>query len=250
MLKEEYLNIFKNQENHWWFKGMEEINFSLLNHYLKDRKNLKILDAGCGPGVALSYLKKYGQVIGVDKSEEALKYAQKKGRVQKADIANLPFKKESFDLIVCLDVLYHVWVKDYQKVLEEFGRVLKKKGLLLLREPAYNWLQSSHDLIDFTRERFCRTKIEKGLNQAGFKILKLSYINFFLFPVVVLKRLPEILKIKKKRPKSDIFALPPLLNFFLFSCLRLEAFLLKYINFPFGSSVVCLAQRYARIKRK
>ena len=53
---EEYKNIFELEGDHWWYRGMRKISFSLLNKYLKNR-NLKILDAGCGTGFNLLKLK-------------------------------------------------------------------------------------------------------------------------------------------------------------------------------------------------
>jgi len=243
MLKEEYKNFFENQNTHWWYLGMREINTSLLKKYLPKKKNLRILDAGCGTGAALLYLKNFGKTIGIDISPEALKYARKIGRVKKGDISALPFKNESFDLVVCLDVIYHLWVRDYQKVLKEFNRVLKKDGLLLLREPAFQWLKSSHDIIEFTGRRFTKNELKKALENTSFAVLKLSYINFFLFPLVVLKRMPEVLGFQKPKPKSDVKKIPKILNLILFSFLKLEVFLLKYFSFPWGSSVVSIARK-------
>ncbi len=59
MLKSHYIEIAKNQDKHWWYRGMTAINLSLLDYYLPKKRNLKILDAGCGPGVMLQPLKKY-----------------------------------------------------------------------------------------------------------------------------------------------------------------------------------------------
>lgn len=243
MLKREYQNIFENQEIHWWYQGMRQINFSLLRRYLPVKKNLKILEVGCGTGANLSWLANFGSVIGLDISQEALKYARKKGKVKKGDVTALPFRANSFDLVVCLDVLYHSWVKDYSKALLELNRVLKINGFLLLREPSYNWFKSSHDLIDFTARRFNQVKIKNAVKAAGFKILKLSYLNFFLFPLLLIKRLPELLRLKKMKPQSDISSVPKWLDFLLFHVLSTEALFLKYFNFPFGSSLLCLAKK-------
>lgn len=222
---------------------MSKINISLLEKYLPCQRDLKILDAGCGTGVALSYLKKYGSVIGVDKSTEALKYAKKLGKVVKADIGKLPFKDDSFNLVVCLDVLYHLWVKDCPKTLKELNRVLKKDGFLLWREPALAWLKSSHDAIELGQRRFSRDQFEKILKKNSFRVIKISYANFFLFPLLLSKRLPEILKIKKVTARSDMEPLPNWLNSIFYDFLQFEAKFLTYANLPFGSSVICLAKK-------
>jgi len=86
--------------------------------YLKDRraledalyslpKNAKILDLMCGSGhwTNLIYDKGYKNVIGLDFSKNMLAIAKKKNKKIKylhADATNLPFKNETFDLIVSL----------------------------------------------------------------------------------------------------------------------------------------------------
>lgn len=238
-----YKDIFDNQDTHWWYRGMEEINVSLLRRYLSKKKDLKILDAGCGSGAALNYLSAFGDVIGVDLSDDALAYARKKGKVKKADLSSLPFKDGSFDVVFCMQVLYHMWVKDEKKVLSEFHRVLKNGGILLLQEPALNWIKGNEDKIAFGKRRYKAEELKKQLEESSFKIIKLSYINFFLFPLILISRLPEILGIRKIKPVSDIFQFPHIVDFFLFNILRSEAYLLKYINFPYGMDVICIAKK-------
>src|SRR3972149_3534197 len=109
MLKSHYRDVWENQDKHWWYLGMNVINKSLLDEFLPKKKNLKILDAGCGPGATLPLLQNYGDALGVDLSEEALKYARSLGKVQKGDITKLDFKNASFDVVVCMDVIYHLW---------------------------------------------------------------------------------------------------------------------------------------------
>lgn len=241
MLKSKYENIFQHQDNLWWYKGMRAINESLLKRYLPKNKTLRILDAGCGPGAALIYLSQFGEVIGVDISEEALKFARQRGKVKKGDIANLPFKNAVFDVVVCFDVIYHKWV-NIRKALSEIQRVLRPGGILLIREPAFDWFRSSEDIASQTKHRFTTGEM-KTLLQNSFEILKLTYVNFFLFPLAFLKRLPEVIGIKKKRGVSDASDVPPLLNRLLFLIVGVELILLQSINFPFGTSVICVARK-------
>jgi len=46
------------------------------------------------------------------------------------DIANMQYKDNSFDVIYCISVLEHT--HDYDRIIEEFKRVLKPKGLLII----------------------------------------------------------------------------------------------------------------------
>lgn len=239
MLKSHYLDVAKSQDKHWWYLGMAEINNSLIRRFLFRRNDLKILDAGCGPGAMLPSLSEYGDVIGVDLSNEALIYAKKRGKVIKGDITNLKFKDQTFDLVVCMDVLYHMWVKDESVALKEFNRVLKLGGTLLLREPAYNWLRGNEDVGSLTQRRFQKKELENKITKSSFKVLKISYANFFLFPILLVVRILTVFS--GKRGSSDMSIPPALINELLFSLLKIEANLLRYVSLPFGSSLICVA---------
>lgn len=220
---------------------MRAINERLLKIYLPKDRTLKILDAGCGPGAALIYLSQFGDVTGVDISEEALRFAKMRGKAKKGDISALPFEDATFDAVVCLDVLYHKWVH-VQKALLEMKRVLRKSGILFIREPAFDWFKSSEDIASQTKHRFTKEELEKELKNS-FSIMKLTYVNFLLFPFAFIKRIPEVIGIKKKQGVSDLQSVAPFLNTILFSILRLETLLLSSFNFPFGTSVICVAKK-------
>lgn len=220
---------------------MATINSTLLDKYLPRRKGLKVLDAGCGPGAMLPHLKKYGNVIGIDLSDDALKYARKRGKAIKGDVTNLKFKSKSFDLIICMDVLYHTWVKDVDQVLGEFNRVLKKGGILLLREPAYNWMRGNEDRGSLTGRRFSQNDLVNSLKRNSFQIRKVTYANFFLFPVVLTIRLFTM--ITNRKGSSDMSIPAEVVNKFLFNLLKLEAYLINFITLPFGSSLICVSRK-------
>ncbi len=221
---------------------MAEINTRLLTRYAPKPRANKILDAGCGTGGAFHYLKKFGDVTGVDVSDEALRLARTLGTVKKGDIVKLPFDSSTFDVVVCLDVLYHRWVGDYRMALAEFYRVLKPGGIVLIREPAYDWMRGEHDKVDFTKHRFSKEELRRELAGASFRVKKLTSANFFLFPLVFLKRIGQM-AFPPTRPTSDLQSTNSYLETFFFQLLKLEATLLSFLSFPWGSSVVCIAKK-------
>lgn len=244
MRSDEYKNIFLHQTKFWWYRGMAAILARLLSGYLPKGTKPNILDAGCGTGAAFPILRPFGSVTGVDISTEALSYAKKIGeKTKKGSVTSLPFLNESFDVVVSLDVLYHTWVDDYHKALREYVRVLAPGGIFLWREPAYEWLKSGHDLVDYTERRFTIEQMKKSLQELPMEIKKLSYLNTILFPIVIVKRLPAILHLEKPRAKSDINSDTSQLNSILSHLLTLESYLIPYVSLPFGSSVICVAQK-------
>jgi ubiquinone/menaquinone biosynthesis C-methylase UbiE len=104
----------------------------------------RVLDLGCGGGRILLNLAQLGLVgkgYGLDLSSGMLKectvYAGKMGlsvHLVEGDAEYLPFKDDSFDLIIGHAVLHHL--PDTKKVLPELRRVLGNKGRCILTEPA------------------------------------------------------------------------------------------------------------------
>jgi SAM-dependent methyltransferase len=139
--------MFSVEDRHWWYVGMKQITVTLVSYFYPDRRDLAILDAGCGTGATTKALGAFGTVTGCDLSALALHYCRKRGlaHLGQASIVSLPFPDNSFDLVTSFDVLYHRAVADYSQALEEFYRVLRPGGLVLLRLPAYDWLRGRHD---------------------------------------------------------------------------------------------------------
>lgn len=242
MEKQEYLNIYQNENKHFFYRANHELFLSHVTSFASGRpQDLNILDAGCGTGLLTKKLKKFGRVVGVDISSDALRFSRKRGiNVRKASVDKLPFKDSSFDLIVSMDVIYHNSVND-KKALREFFRVLKPGGILILRVPANKWLYSQHDKHVHTRHRYSKKELIGKLKKAGFKVDKISYINSTLFIPALLKVMVE--KMQKTSSSSSISKINPTINGILFSLLSIENFLLKFTNLPFGIGLVGVARK-------
>jgi SAM-dependent methyltransferase len=102
--------------------------------YLATRK--VILDAGCGPGYKAAWfarLAPHATVVAMDLTDAAYLAAKRYAHLPnfvavKGDIADTPFKDDTFDFISCDQVLHHTdWPPDTVK---EFARILSGDGLL------------------------------------------------------------------------------------------------------------------------
>ena len=142
-------------------------------------------------------------------------------------------------------MLYHVNVTDDVQALAEFCRVLRPGGTLCLRLPAFDWLYSDHDKIVHTRHRYTAGEVRKKVAQAGFQVLRVSYVNALLFPLAVATRLIQRLSKSAKPPASDVQAAPPLMNRALLSILMLESRFLRVANLPIGLSVLCIGHWFS-----
>jgi len=242
--KIEYQKHFELEEKFWWFRGRRKILMAILHSRLKTKKNLSVLDAGCGAGFNLTMYEPLGTVFGCDFSKEALHFCRKRGlsRLAQADLRALPFKSGGFDIVSVLDVLSHESIRDDVRVLKDIAGLLKEGGFILLADNALEMLRSPHDRAYHVRERYRKKTLRRRMEAAGFRILRISYFNFFLFPVIFFIRLAERTgRAKAGSVQSDLKAAPRLLNAMLCGILDFEALLSKRINLPLGSSIICLA---------
>jgi 2-polyprenyl-3-methyl-5-hydroxy-6-metoxy-1,4-benzoquinol methylase len=98
-----------------------------------ERRDLKILEVGCGAGWLCSSLLPYGEVTGTDLSHEVLRRAA--ARTPQAtfipgDFMSLDFGCSSFDVLVCLEVLSHV--ADQKAFIQKMAGLLRPGGYLML----------------------------------------------------------------------------------------------------------------------
>jgi SAM-dependent methyltransferase len=132
--------IFQNQE---WGKypGENLIQFIARNFYKKERKNISLLEIGCGTGANIWYMTREGfNVTGIDgsetailKSSERLKKEQLDARLVVGDVIKLPFDKPEFDGIIDCECLCCNNEANTSIILSEISRLLKNTGLFYSR---------------------------------------------------------------------------------------------------------------------
>jgi SAM-dependent methyltransferase len=175
-----------------------------------------------------------------------MKFLKVRGLVNvlQASTTEIPFKSGSFDLVTSFEVLCQLPGEGDLQALREFHRVLKPAGKIYVRLPAYQWMYANHDRCQQTFRRYHRHDLSAKVEQAGFRILKASYANFFLFPALVFKRL-VLERLGILSDSSDLRPVPARLNALLEIPLGIESRLLSYpaFRFPCGLSLVCLAEK-------
>lgn len=126
---------FEHAKNFWWGDRLDSRFIALW--YLKTLKNKRILDVGCGAGIVLSELEGSNQKYGVDISSTRVSLAKNilgdNANVQKADMFNLPFDKDSFDVVIFFGMFTEVEDNEERvRCLKEMERVLKEDGELII----------------------------------------------------------------------------------------------------------------------
>jgi SAM-dependent methyltransferase len=242
---QEYQRMYEAEEAHWWYAGMRAISFALLEGVLprsEDGASGKlILDSGCGTGNNLRHLAERGRAVGIDLSEEAVRFCRTRGvTVARAKVGGLPFREGAFDCVTSFDVLYHRWVEDDGEAIREMARVLRPGGLLLIRLPALEILRRAHDEAVHTRHRYTRREVRRLLEGAGLALVRDTYCNSVLLPFVALR---SMLDTFIGTTASDLAPLPAPVDWIFRRCLTLEARLVRHLSLPLGASVLSLARK-------
>ena len=252
MQQHTYAIMRRVEESHWWFFGRREIIKSFLVRVLRDLKTtekeegapFKILDVGCGTGANLEMLSEFGAAEGVDVSPEALSFCQARGlaKVKLGAAEALPYDDNSFDLATGLDVVEHL--DDDLAGLREMRRVLRPGGRTLLFVPAFMFLWGVQDDISNHRRRYTLKQLKEVVRNAGFEVERATYVNISFFTPIFLGRL--LMRATGLRPESENNITVGFLNGVLGKLLAAERGPLRYMNFPFGVSIICVARRIER----
>ena len=241
----EYERMYEAEERQWWYAGMRALSLALLAGPLarlaRPGRETLILDAGCGTGNNLLHLARYGRAFGVDLSEQALVFCRSRGvAAARAELLALPFPAGRFDCVTSLDVIYHRWVEDDAAAVREMARVLRPGGLLLVRVPALKLLWGAHDEAVHSRHRYRRGEVRRLLEGAGLTVVRATYANTVLLPLVAARRGLDRLT---GREGSDVGFLPAPLEWAFRSILEAEARWVRRFSLPVGSSVFALARK-------
>ena len=169
--------------------------FSKVIEMLEPKPTERILDVGCGNGIYTNSISYYfgSKTVGIDINKKRIKVAQEIAHCLKTgagfilqEAENLDFPKESFEKIICLEVIEHIY--DDKKLLNKLGCFLKKSGVLIISTPKKEKLSKTEELKRFgaakkgehVRSGYEFAEFKEMLNRAGFQILERKlYYRFF-----------------------------------------------------------------------
>lgn len=240
-----------DHDDHWWFSGRTRAINSLMRRLLPLTEGLQVLDVGCGAGNMIHHLSRYGQVRGIEVDPRPVQEARARGyHVEQHDATQpYPFDEATFDLVTAFDVIEHV--DDDLAILRAAYRTVKPGGHIVITVPAFMWLWSHNDDINAHKRRYTAQELKTKLAQTGFDVRRVSYNNFFIFPLaaglILLRRgnEPELASHHLDEAEYEVEMEPasPPVNAILTQAGKLEAGLMRLISFPFGTGLLAIARK-------
>lgn len=241
------------EDSHWWFASRVRALNAVMEPLLPS--NLSLLDLGCGAGNMMHHLSRYGRVKGLEIDARPVSVARERGYdVDLFDVTRpMPFEDNSFDAITALDVIEHN--QDDLAILADSYRVLKPGGYMIITVPALMWLWSHNDEINAHVRRYSASEITQKLAQAGFEVRRVSYNNFFVFPLaaslILLRRMskaePQLAShhLDENEYQVEMEPTSPPVNAILTLVGQVEAALIRRVNLPVGTSLIAVGQKPA-----
>lgn len=190
-MKVDYNIISETYDNHRSY-GKSEI--MQLIDFGKIEKGSKILDLGCGTANLSTQLLECIPVdmIGIDKSLQMLEKASKKSLqvvCGDADHFILPFKDNSFDIVIGAFVMHHI--TNRMALIRECFRILNN-GALILITSSHDQIENLHPvikdffptLVELDKKRFPElTELDYSFQSAGFKSIKHEELIISRIPI-------------------------------------------------------------------
>lgn len=145
--------------------------YKLIIKHFMPAGTLRVLDLGCGTGVAGEMLNrdKKHQFVGVDIYKPYVDLCKKGGfysKVERKDLTKIKLKKGSFDVILLLQVIEHLKKKEGTALLEECIRAVTKAVIVAV--PNGSCHQEEYD--SNTHQEHKSSWNSRDLNKMGFRV--------------------------------------------------------------------------------
>jgi hypothetical protein len=115
------------------------------------------------------------------------------------------------------------------------------------------WLWSNNDVVNAHVRRYTAGELRDKLRQVGFRIRRMTYNNFLVFPLAAAlilarrstEREPRLAShhLDEDEYQVEMEPVPPLLNAILSVVGWVEAKILRWLNLPIGTSIICIAEK-------
>jgi SAM-dependent methyltransferase len=247
---QEYKRMFDAEEQLWWYQILHEIVLENIQKQFSS-KDIRILDAGCGTGGLLAFLRKHGyqNLSGFDYSAEAIAFSQQRGfdvRQAALPVFADKFSSQKFDIIICNDVLCYLNNDQIRVAYQNIEQLISEEGVFLTNNNAFSVFSGTHDIAVGVKQRFTHSHLIQLLPE-GLRCHYFSYWPFLLSPLIMATRIFQKIQIKlglidTQQVVSDVAVPPKYINQILYKLIKFER-KLGVFSF-FGSSVFLAIKRH------
>lgn len=234
----DYIHLWKH---HWWWQSRHELVMRAVKKMRKsldENSNFRILDIGCGGGVAFDDFSKFGDVYGIEPDEQlAHAIPQWKDRIEQRYFDATCQPEAPFDLVFMLDVLEHI--EHDEDALLALRSILAPQGKVIITVPALMSLWSAHDVVNHHFRRYNAANLETLLRSTGFHVHRLDYFFTWSLPLMYLR------KVLARNQESYAVKVPgwPVNGIFK-SMSNFENLLRRFhIHLPIGSSLIAIVSK-------
>jgi SAM-dependent methyltransferase len=232
------------ETTHFWFRGFREFVTPVIGGLTGGRRDLRIIDCGCGTGHNLQLLKAFGRVVGFDLNEGGVAMARASGgAVVRADAAHAPFSSGAFDIATSFDVMQ--CLEPDAAVVREMARMVRPGGAVLITMAALDMLRGDHSESWQEVRRYTPAMVRALMTQAGLRVERVSFLFGSLLPLMLSVRFVQRLlrPFRAPRPDSDIAVPPAAINSLLTALVLAEARMARHVALPVGSSLLVVARK-------
>lgn len=178
------------EERHWWFTGRRKILNDVVRTLIPPPQPGLMLDVGCGTGANIAGFASDYRCLGIDTSEEAIRWA--KSRFPQVEFvcgpapAAIRERMAEVRLMTMTDVLEHV--PDDFLLFSQLLAELPVGAYAVLTVPAERALWSPHDVAYAHYRRYSRERFRQIWTGLPVKEICLSAFNTRLYPLIKLVR--------------------------------------------------------------
>ena len=251
--------LIQIQREHFWYRGRHKLLLNVLKkeisrHFGKSN-SLRAIDMGGGCGGWLEYIHAHDacmfQELALgDSSIRALSLAEPVVGSFAAryhiDLLDLTWSEE-WDVVFLLDVLEHI--PDHREVLRQVRRSMRPGGLLFVTTPALKFFWTYNDEMVHHQRRYRKQDFRALGEHADLELLRTEYFMFFLSPALLFSRIlfrPSTSPTPKQLQDhlARTHRIPPkAINELLTKVCSIEASLVNFVDFPWGTSIIAVFKR-------
>jgi SAM-dependent methyltransferase len=232
----------RRETSSWWYIARRKLLREAVAQAVHGKREARVLDLGCAAQLEFAQNPQL-RAVNAHNVLHVLAFRQIGGARDLicSSPEELGFTSSAFDAVIAGDILQTV--PDDVSALRELRRVLKDGGVLCLTVPAYPLLWGEKDEALGHHRRYTATELRRKLNNSGFEVSRVSYLVASGFLPAVCERIGKNIFSKTIGRQRGFDTGSRLANAAMVMLLDCERLLIRFINLPFGTRVVCWARK-------